>query len=108
MPVEYKHSNGETYMLEDSDECAIKISYKDVSGTLTIAPNRFPRPYNISFQAVGVGTNRYSYPTRERAIGAICDNLLTLQRDFESRQSFDAETACKDSHQFVEDVRTEK
>lgn len=107
MGKEYRYE-GETFLLDDSEGCYIKVTYKAHEGYVGVNLKGTPeQPYcwYTSSKHVtkdGLTLGNVHGPTIIDNLNVLCSAILRNARDAEARKEFNPEEACEALHEFVE------
>ena len=115
MVKEYKYQ-GETFQLDDSEGCYIKVTYHDMVGYIGVNLNNASpeRPYHWSVAGGkfgnprvtkdGIGGGGVTAGNMDDGMQALCKHMVEMRREDEERKRnpFKPEEACHALHEFVE------
>ena len=105
--------DGVTFTLDDSQGCFVEVKYKDQMGHVGVnlrGTKEYPYGYTINdlhavtLDGLSYG-NRPSKGTLQACLDALCRELLRLQREEDSRKTFNKEEACEELHKFVAELK---
>ena len=107
MSKEYKYEE-ETFLLDDSKGCYVKVTYKNQLGYLGVnLEGSAERPYcwwDDGDRPVTPDGLRFGNATgveEEGNLRALCGSLLRRHREAEARKVFNRREACDSLHEFV-------
>ena len=107
MAKEYKHQ-GETFLLNDSKGCYVKVTYKDQVGYLGVnLQGSAESPYcwwddgDRPVTPDGLRFGNSNSVDEEGNLRALCGSLLRRHKQAEARKVFNPKEVCHSLHEFV-------
>ena len=110
MTTDYKYA-GQTFMLDDSQGCYIKVTYKNRHGFVGVSlKGTADEPYiwfpgdDYPVTPDGLPHGNSFGKTLEVNLNALCDHLIREDRLEMDRKSFEPKDACDELHKFVKTI----